>query len=156
MTKKRIVFLILEVLFVAVVPLILIVINYSSWGEEAQTFKIAFTGILLAFFVLYITKKIFLNTYLERARATLTQHKADLRVETEKEKRENLVNAVKRGQTFETVLTYIFPFLLLAGLYVLAQALETAAVKLSGTVGLVAVSMLIGFVFSLFGAREVK
>ena len=156
MTKKKIVFTILEILFVAVIPAILIFVNYTSWGSEATAFKIAFTGILLLFVVILIVKKVILNTYLERARATLTQHKADLRVETDKTKRENLVNAVKRGQRLETIQTYMFPFLLLGGLYVLAQALETAAVQLSGTVGLITASVAIGFVFSLFSSREVK
>lgn len=156
MSKKKLTFTILEVLFIAVIPVVLVIINYSSWGEEATTYKIAFTGILLLFFVFYLIKKIILNTYIERARAMLTQHKADLRVETDTSKRDRLVQAVKRGQMFETLLTYLFPFLLLAGLYVLAQALETAAVKLSGTVALVFVSMFIGFAFSLLAAREVK
>ena len=77
-------------------------------------------------------------------------------METDNGKRENLVNAVKRGQMLETVITYVFPFLLLGGLYVLAQALETAAVQLSGTVGLIAASVLVGFLFGLLAAREVK
>lgn len=155
-TKKKIIFSVLEVLFVAVVPAVLVILNYSSWGEEATHFKIAFTGVLLLFVVVFIVKKVILNAYIERARQTLTQHKADLKVETDAGKRENLVNAVRRGQMFEAVLTYIFPFLILAGLYVLAQALETAAVQLSGTVGLIAASMTVGFVFSLLSAREVK
>lgn len=156
MNKKKIAFTVLEILFVLVVPLILIIVNYSSWGEDAAAFKIAFSGILLVFVVLFIVKKVILNTYLERARQTLTQHKADLKVETDEGKRENLVNAVKRGQMLETVITYVFPFLLLGGLYVLAQALETAAVQLSGTVGLIAASVLVGFLFGLLAAREVK
>lgn len=156
MNKKKIAFSVLEILFVLAVPLALIIVNYTSWSEEAFAFKIAFTGILLVFVVLFIVKKVILNTYLERARQTLTQHKADLKVETDEGKRENLVNAVKRGQMLETVITYIFPFLLLGGLYVLAQALETAAVQLSGTVGLIAASVLVGFLFGLLAAREVK
>lgn len=156
MTKKKLAYTILEIVFVAAVPLGLVIANYTSWGAGAAKFKIAFTGILLLFVVLYIIKKIVLNGYIERARATLTQHRADLKVETDEGKRENLVNAVKRGQALETVLTYIFPFLLLAGLYVLAQALETAAVHISGTIGLIAASMLVGFLFGLLGAREVK
>ena len=156
MNRKKIAFTVLEIIFVLAVPLVLICINYASWGEDATAFKIAFTGILLVFVVLFIVKKVILNTYLERARQTLTQHKADLKVETDNGKRENLVNAVKRGQMLETIITYVFPFLLLGGLYVLAQALETAAVQLSGTVGLIAASVLVGFLFSLLAAREVK
>lgn len=156
MSKKKIAFTILEVLFVAVIPLALVIINYSSWGTEANTFKIAFTGILLLFFVFYIIKKIILNTYIERARAMLTQHKADMKIETDASKKEKLLQAIKRGQMFETIITYIFPFLLLAGLYVLAQALETAAVQLSGTIGFISVSIVIGFLFSMLAAREVN
>lgn len=156
MTVRKIIFTVLEIVFVAVVPIVLVILNYSSWGEEATHFKIAFTGILLLFVIAYFIKKIILNKWLERARATLTQHKADLKVETDSAKRENLIAAVKRGQMLETLLTYVFPFLLLAGLYVLAQAVESAAVQLSGTIGFIAASMLIGFVFGLHSAREVQ
>lgn len=156
MSKKKLAFTIFEVLFVAVIPLALVITNYSSWGTEANTFKIAFTGILLLFFVFYIIKKIILNTYIERARAMLTQHKADMKVETDASKKEKLMQAIKRGQAFETIITYIFPFLLLGGLYVLSQALETAAVQLSGTIGLISASVVIGFLFSMLAAREVN
>lgn len=155
-TIRKIIFTVLEIVFVAVVPVALVILNYSSWGEEATHFKIAFTGILLLFVIAYFIKKIVLNKWLERARATLTQHKADLKVETDSAKRENLIAAVKRGQMLETLLTYVFPFLLLAGLYILAQAVESAAVQLSGTIGFIAASMLIGFVFGMLAAREVK
>lgn len=156
MTKKKIVLIVFEVLFIAVIPIVLVFVNYTSWGVEARTFKIAFSGILILFIILIILKKVILNSYLERARSTLTQHKADLRVETDKSKRENLINAVKHGQTLETIITYIFPFLLLGGVYILSQALETAAVQISGTIGLITASVMIGFLFSLFSSREVK
>ena len=155
MSKKKIVLTVFELFFVAAVPLGLVIANYTSWGEDAGKFKIAFTGILLLFVVLFIVKKIFLSRWLERARATLTQHKADLRVETDEDKRKTLAEAVKRGQTLETLLGYVFPLLLLAGLYVLVQALETAAVQLSGTVALIAASMIVGALFGVLAAREV-
>ena len=156
MSTRKIVFTAFEIIFVAIIPTALVIVNYSSWGAAATHFKIAFSGIILLFLVAYFIKKIILIKWLERARATLTQHKADLKVETQGEKHDKLVEAVKRGQILETLLTYIFPFLVLAGLYVLAGAVESAAVQLSGTIGLISASLVIGFIFGMLAAREVK
>lgn len=155
MKARKIVFTVLEILFVAAVPAALIVWNYSTWGEGTTGFKISVTGILLLIIVFFVLKAVFLNRYLKRMSDRAAQHEADLKVETDEEKKENLRKALHTERSIEALLSYVMPLLAVAGLYVLALVLESAAVRLSGTFGLCAASMVIGFVFGFFAAREV-
>jgi len=153
---KKIIFTICEIAFVMVVPAVLIVINYSTWGAEATAFKIGLSGIILLLLVFYIFKKIILNKYLLKLRDTITQHSADLKVEPDPKRQESLIDALKREQTIQVIFNLIMPAILLVGLFLASKALESAAVKLSGTVGLIMASELIGLLFSILLAREVK
>lgn len=155
MKARKIVFTVLEILFVAAVPAALIIWNYSTWGEGTTGFKISVTGILLLIVVFFVLKAVFLNRYLKRMSDRAAQHEADLKVETDGEKKENLRKALRTERSIEALLSYVMPLLVVAGLYVLALVLESAAVRLSGTFGLCAASMVVGFVFGFFAAREV-
>lgn len=155
MKARKIVFTVLEILFVAAVPAALIIWNYSTWGEGTTGFKISVTGILLLIVVFFVLKAVFLNRYLKRMSDRAAQHEADLKVETDEKKKENLRKALRTERSIEALLSYVMPLLAVAGLYVLALVLESAAVRLSGTFGLCAASMVIGFVFGFFAAREV-
>lgn len=147
---------VLEVLFIGVLPAALIVANYASWGDEANGFKVGITGILLLLVVAFVLKKLVFNKRLEAMRAKLNQHEADLEVETDEEKIENLVSAVRKGRTVETVLNFVVPFLVLVAVYLMAKALEEAAVLLSGTLGFVIVSVLVGFMLQLIEALTMR
>lgn len=155
MKARKIVFTVLEILFVAAVPAALIIWNYSTWGEGTTGFKISVTGILLLIIVFFVLKAVFLTRYLKRMSDRAAQHEADLKVETDEEKKENLRKALRTERSIEALLSYVMPLLAVAGLYVLALVLESAAVRLSGTFGLCAASMVIGFGFGFFAAREV-
>lgn len=150
------VWFVLEVLFIGAIPAALIIANYASWGAEANGFKIGITGILLLLVVAFVLKKLVFNKRLEAMRAKLNQHEADLEVETDEEKIENLVSAVRKGRTVETVLNFIVPFLVLVAIYLMAKALEEAAVLLSGTLGFVIVSVLVGFMLQLIEALTMR
>lgn len=150
------VWFVLEVLFIGVIPAALIIANYASWGAEANGFKVGITGILLLLVVSFVLKKLVFNKRLEAMRAKLNQHEADLEVETDEEKIENLVSAVRKGRTVETVLNFIVPFLVLVAVYLMAKALEEAAVLLSGTLGFVIVSVLVGFMLQLIEALTMR
>ena len=150
------VWFVLEVLFIGVLPAALIIANYASWGDEANGFKVGITGILLLLVVAFVLKKLVFNKRLEAMRAKLNQHEADLEVETDEEKIENLVSAVRKGRTVETVLNFVVPFLVLVAVYLMAKALEDAAVLLSGTLGFVIVSVLVGFMLQLIEALTMR
>lgn len=150
------VWFVLEVLFIGVIPAALVIANYASWGADANGFKVGITGILLLLVVAFVLKKLVFNKRLEAMRAKLNQHEADLEVETDEEKIENLVSAVRKGRTIETVLNFIVPFLVLVAVYLMAKALEEAAVLLSGTLGFVIVSVLVGFMLQLIEALTMR
>lgn len=150
------VWFVLEVLFIGVLPAALIIANYASWGDEANGFKVGITGILLLLVVAFVLKKLVFNKRLEAMRSKLNQHEADLEVETDEEKIENLVSAVRKGRTVETVLNFVVPFLVLVAVYLMAKALEDAAVLLSGTLGFVIVSVLVGFMLQLIEALTMR
>ena len=150
------VWFVLEVLFIGAIPAVLIIANYASWGAEANGFKVGITGILLLLVVAFVLKKLVFNKRLEAMRAKLNQHEADLEVETDEEKIENLVSAVRKGRTIETVLNFVVPFLVLVAVYLMAKALEEAAVLLSGTLGFVIVSVLVGFMLQLIEALTMR
>lgn len=150
------VWFVLEVLFIGAIPAALIIANYASWGDEANGFKVGITGILLLLVVAFVLKKLVFNKRLEAMRAKLNQHEADLEVETDEEKIENLVSAVRKGRTIETVLNFVVPFLVLVAVYLMAKALEEAAVLLSGTLGFVIVSVLVGFMLQLIEALTMR
>lgn len=150
------VWFVLEVLFIGVLPAALIIANYASWGDDANGFKVGITGILLLLVVAFVLKKLVFNKRLEAMRAKLNQHEADLEVETDEEKIENLVSAVRKGRTVETVLNFVVPFLVLVAVYLMAKALEEAAVLLSGTLGFVIVSVLVGFMLQLIEALTMR
>ena len=150
------VWFVLEVLFIGAIPAALIIANYASWGDEANGFKVGITGLLLLLVVAFVLKKLVFNKRLEAMRAKLNQHEADLEVETDEEKIENLVSAVRKGRTIETVLNFVVPFLVLVAVYLMAKALEEAAVLLSGTLGFVIVSVLVGFMLQLIEALTMR
>lgn len=155
MNGKKIVFTVGEVVFVVLIPAILVIMNYTSWGEGTLGFKIGLTGIILLLLVYICLRKLILKKRFERLRDSLTQHMADLKVETDEEKKKALKDRIKFERTIECVLNFITPALLIGALFILCQALETAAVKMSGTVGFIAASELVGLVFSILEAREV-
>ena len=155
MNGKKIVFTVGEVVFVVLIPAILVIMNYTSWGSGTLGFKISLSGIVLLLVVYVFLRKVILKKRFDRLRDSLTQHMADLKVETDEEKKKALKDRIKFERTIECVLNFITPALLLGALFVLCQALETAAVKMSGTVGFIAASEIVGFVFSILEAREV-
>lgn len=155
-TRKKIVYTALEITFAAVVPAVLIIINYVSWGSEATGFKISLGGIMLLLLTFYIIKKIIINKYIERLKAKIIQHTADLEVEVNKDKADSLKETLRKERTIECVLNFIIPALLLAGLFIVCKALEAAAVKMSGTVGIIGASEIIGLAFSILSARQVE
>lgn len=152
---KKTIFLICELAFVVVIPAALVIVNYASWGEGTTGFKIGLSGVLLLLLVFFFLRKVVLKKHFDRLRDTITQHLADLKVETNEEKKKALKDRIKFERTIECVINFIMPALILALAYILCQALESAAVKMSGTIGFIAVSEILGLIFSILEAREV-
>ena len=152
---KKIIYAVGEIVYVVGVPARLVIMNYSSWGDGTTGFKIGLSGILLLLLVFFFLRKVVLKKHFDRLRDTITQHLADLKVETNEEKKKALKDRIKFERTIECVINFIMPALILALAYILCQALESAAVKMSGTIGFIAASEIVGLIFSILESREV-
>ena len=144
-----------ELVFVVGIPALLIIMNYASWGEDTTGFKIGLSGIVLLLLVYIFLRRVILKKRFERLKDSITQHLADYKVETNPERKEALRERLKFERTIDILFSFITPALLLGGLFIVCQALETAAVKMSGTIGFIAVSEIIGLIFSIIEAREI-
>lgn len=154
-TKKKIVFTVFEIIFVAIVPAALVIVDYTYWGYDMTPFKISICGILLLLLVYYIVKKTILNKYIARLKAMSAQHLADLKVEVDEEKKKRIREELRRERTIESLLSFVIPLLLLALFFVVCKTLESKLVQFSGIVGVIGASEIIGAVFSVLADREV-
>lgn len=158
MTKKRVVFFVLHLLFSAVVPIALVIARYSTIGNTngAVGFKVSITGILLLIFVFWVIKKLFIDRKLESLKAQSNVMLADLKTKQDPAELAALEKELKSIKTIEAIFSSIIPLLYLAAGFVAFKALEAQLVKLSATLGYITVSFFIGLVFNVLYSREIR
>lgn len=157
-TKKKIFYTVLELLFTGVAPLVFIITQYSNIGatNEAVGFKMSITGILLAMLVLLVLKRTYLNKLLSNMEHRANDYITIITTETDKEKATRAENALKTIRTAQGIINAILPILVFAAVIIACKALEAQLVELSGCMGLITISYMIGTLFGILAAREVK
>lgn len=157
-TKRKVAYNVLQLVFYGVVPLVLVFMLYGNLGHTKQAvgFKITAPGILIMILVFMCFKKLFINKKLSDAHDRLNKHKADLEVKTDQTEIANIEQQIKNYQTVEVVLRSVVPILLFLLLIICCKVMEAQLVKLSGTCGFILVSYLIGTIFAILDAREVR
>lgn len=157
LTKKRVAFFILHVIFSALVPIALVIARYSTIGNtrEAVGFKVSVTGIMLLIFVFWVIKKLFIDKRLRDLNEQGNVMLAGLKTETDPAKLANIEKAIKSVRTVEAVFSSVIPLLFIAAGVIAFKALEAQLIKLSATLGFIAISYVIGTVFNVLYAREV-
>lgn len=146
-TWKWFFFTVLELLFVAVIPLIIVYIGYGGWGTEANRFKIYF-GVLLSVIIIFWTvKKVLITPWIEKQKIKAGNLEAQLEAENDKWKIANIESALKRARLMETIFSWILPLAFLLVAFLASRAMEQAIVKFSGILGFIGISEFIGFVF---------
>ena len=146
-TWKWFLFSILELLFVAVLPLIIVFIGYDGWGEEANQFNIYFGVLLFIVIIFWIVKKVFISPWLDRQKVKMGNLEAQLETENDAGKIANIESALKTSRLIETVCSWVLPLLFLLVAFLASRAMEQAIVKFSGILGFIGVCEFIGFVF---------
>lgn len=156
-TKKKVVFSILEFIFVAVVPIALIITQCCtiSQTEAAQKFEIGFGGMVLLIVVFWIIKKLYIDKALSNANQQSNNLLADLKVETDAAKIANIEKSLKDLRTLEFFARCVQPVLVMVAVILCFNALEDQLIKLSGCLKIVLASYAISCVFGLLNAREV-
>lgn len=137
----------LEVLFVAVIPLVIVYIGYGGWGIEANSFKIYFGVLLSAVIIFWIVKKVLITPWIEKQKIKAGNLEAQLEAENDKGKIANIESALKRARIIETIFSWILPLAFLLIAFLASRAMEQAIVKFSGILGFIGISEFIGFVF---------
>lgn len=153
-TKSLIAYTVLQALFTAVVPLVLL---FCTCGrtDAGLAYKLPLAAVIVAVVVVWIAKNTLLKPRIARLTAKIAQHEGDLSVEADQAKIINLETELKAERTTEVVLNAIMPLLVLLGLLVLCKALENAVIVLSGAVGLTLMSFVVGTLFGILAARQV-
>ncbi len=157
MTKKRLVFFILHVLFSAVVPLALVIVRYSTIDDTkaAVSFKISITGIMLLIFVFWAIKKIFVDKKLSDLKAQKSVMLANLKTKQDPAELTALEKELKSINTIEVIFGSIIPLLFIVAAIVAFKALEAQLVKLSATLGYIGISYAVGLIFNILYSREI-
>lgn len=153
-TKSLIAYTVLQALFTAVVPLVLLFCEYGR-TDEGLAYKLPLAAVLVAVVVMWIGKNTLLKPRIAKLTANIAQHEGDLKVASDPSAIANLETELKAERTAEVVLNAVMPLLVLVGLLVLCKALESAVIVLSGAVGLTLVSFVIGTLFGVLAARSV-
>ena len=155
-TFKHWAFLLLELLFIAVLPLIIVYIGYGGWGEQATKFKWYF-GVLVAFVVVvFIVKKVLITPWVERQRIKAGNLEAALETEVDQAKIMNIEDALRKARLIETISTWVLPMLFLIIAFLAVRAIERSIVTFSGILGFILVSEVVGFALCILDALSVK
>lgn len=156
-TKKRVAFFILHCLFSAVIPIALVIARYSTISNTnaAVGFKISITGVLLLIFAFWVIKKLFIDKRLNNLKEQSNIMLADLKTKQDPAELAAIEKALKSIKTIETMFNSIIPLLFLLAAIVAFKALEAQLIKLSATLGYIAVSYSIGLIFNILYSREI-
>ena len=157
MTKKRLAFFLLHLLFSAVVPIALVIARYSTVADTkaAVGFKISITGVLLLIFVFWVIKKLFIDRKLADLKAQSNVMFADLKTKQDPAELAALEKELKNIRTIEVIFGSLIPLLFIVAAIIAFKALEAQLVTLSATLGYIAISFFIGLVFNILYSREI-
>ena len=150
MKARYIFFTIAHALFCAVCPIVFIFVQYGDTSGGLQ-YKLPLGAIC----VVILAKNTLLRPRIERMTAEIAQHEADLKVESDSGRINNLIAELKRERTVEVVFNAIVPLLVLSALLIGCKALEKSVLMLSGAIGFALASYAVGTVFGVLAARQV-
>lgn len=152
-SKRKLTFFIFEVLFSVVIP---ILIGISSCMDKGLKVRIGAYGITLAIILFYLIKKLFINKRVENLKGFTVHLKSELAIETDAVKINNIRRALAKAQVFEVIATAITPIGLLSVFLLVSKSIEAGIAHLSGAVGLILLSVIIGTIFAVLNASVIR
>lgn len=155
MKGAKLIFSLLEALFIAVVPVALVIYQYGYVQPTSAAFKLSLTGIILIALVFYGVKKVVLDRKLRNWEAQYNNYVSAYKIETDMAKKERAKQEMQKYQTCIVLIRAFIPMLIFIMIQVLAKALEAEMITLSGLAGLITASFAVGIVFAVLAAREV-
>ena len=157
MTKKRLAFFLLHLLFSAVAPIVLVIVRYSTITntKAAVGFKISITGILLLIFIFWVIKKLFIDRRLTDLKAQGNIMLANLKTKQDPAELAAIEKELKKIKTAEALFGSIIPLLFIVAAVIAFKALEAQLVTLSATLGYIGISYGVGLIFNVLYSREI-
>lgn len=135
---------IIELTFVAVIPLIILYLGYGGWGEKANSFK-AYFGVLIFVVVIFlITKRVVISPWLDKKRMEIANLSAMKKAETDEKKKENINYELKKLLAIENAINWFLPLVFLYVTYLAANALEQQIVTFTEILFFVIASEVVG------------
>ena len=142
--KKYILYLILDLLFSILIPVVIVLYNYVT-PTASTGYKISLTGIVLFILIITICKSVFENSYRDKLDTFLQQlaEATDLDV---KQAISDKINALKVRESIYARIMLLLPFAVILFVSTVAiKWLET----LRATVGLIFVTVAVGSIFNV-------
>ena len=155
MKKRKLIFSICEIFFVAVAPILLIIYQYGFVEKTSTGFKLSVLGVILLFVAFLCAKKIIFAKKLEDWRVQYNVWMADYKTETDEAKKLALKEQIQNYNVLNVVVRSIVPILIFIFIGILAEAVEAEMIRLSAVAGLTTMFYLIGCIFSVLKEREV-
>lgn len=148
LTKKRIVFLILQGVFYLIGPLVIIWLNYGNQDVTYTAFKWSMSIIILLLLLIWVLKKVVLKKRIEEISQQLTAIRTKVVDMTEQDKLILNRKELNRLRLTDLILRCIMPALVFVGVYITLNAMEAAIIKLSGAMAFIGLSLLLGVIFN--------
>ena len=151
-SKIKLTFFIFEVLFSVVFPILIGILSCIDKGLKVRLGAYCLT---LAIIIFYVIKKTFINRRLEALKGLTVHLKSELMIETDSAKINNIKRALARAQVFGVIASAITPIGLTGIFFIVSKSIEEGFAHLSGAVGLIFLSLIIGTVFAALNASVV-
>lgn len=139
---------IIELTFVAVIPLIILYLGYDGWGEKADGFKVYFGVLVFIVVIFLVLKLVILSPWLDKKRIEIANLSAMKKAETDEIKKDNINNELKKMLAIENAINWFLPLVFLVVTYFAAHALERQIVTFTEILYFVIASEIIGCVIS--------
>lgn len=155
---KRILFATLKWVFWLIAPLTFVILEYSTLNQTKETvsFQIGITGIAIIIIILILAKKLLFKKYLQKLDIKIANAESALDTETDVTKIELVEKSLHKYRLIQSVFSFVMPVAFLSLALYTAKALENAIVKLSGVLGFILISFVLGEIMEICEIQCIK
>jgi thiamine transporter ThiT len=152
-TGKSWLFLILEVLFMLVVPCILVWIQY---GDLTQRYKVSVTAIMLLILIFWVFKRIFLNRWIKTFDQKIINIETNALSLTDQTAIQSNKKAWRTYSLLQLLINSIIPLLVMVLAVITIKTVEEGLIKLFGCLMFCLISVFIGVLFRVCEIYSIK
>lgn len=139
---RRLTFLILEIVFYALLPALIIFLQYNTIQSDGV--KVGMTCLVMICVVFVLFKKFYVDKKLQDMNVELINYKSDYKTETDAGRKEKIKKAMRMIKLIMAIYNAVIPILLLGAAWAVVYGLEAQLVQLSKAVKYVLLSYIAG------------